>query len=235
VYLNKIIISTKYGDIEGDSKPEKVTLIGVPFEENQPYLKELELIIEKENKSKEFFKIKTEGYSFSLYLVNILEGNADQILITGQSGGSGMYSVARLYRYKNKKLKLILNDEILSDKLSCTAKYLDGYKVEVICAEANKKYIIDIKNNYSGYLDTIYDKQGNLISHITPSVSFINTIYPIIIPYNDYYSLQIQQRIIGISNSDTLGVIQTIINMDDNDKINILVQSLLVLGQEIQE
>lgn len=235
MYRKTVIISTQYGDIDGDSKLEKVTLVGISYEENEPYMEELQLIIEKEDKSKEIFNIKAGGYSFNLFLGNIIQGKSDQILITGQSGGSGMYAVTRLYKYKIKKLKLIFDDELLSSKLSCSAKYLEEYKVEVICSEVNNKHIIDIKDNYPENLDPIYDNQGNLISDIEPSVSGVNTLYPIIIPYNDYYSLQIQQRIIGVSNSDSLGVIQTIINIDDNDKINILVQSLLILGQDIQK
>jgi hypothetical protein len=234
LYRNTVIISTQYGDIDGDSKIEKVTLVGIPYEENEPYMEELQLIIEKEDKSKEFFNIKAGGYSFNLFLGNIIQGKSDQILITGQSGGSGMYAVTRLYKYKNKRLKLIFNDEVLSSKLICYARYLKGFKVEVICKEANKKHIIDIKNNSQENLAPIYDNQGNIISNIEPSVSGVNSIYPIMIPYSDYYSLQIQQRIIGVNNADNLGVIQTIINIDTSDNIDILVQSLLILGENIE-
>ena len=48
---------------------------------------------------------------------------------------------------------------------------------------------------------------------IQPMITAVNTIYPIQQPYENYYSLQIQQRIIGVNNADLLGLIQSVIQV----------------------
>ena len=48
-----------------------------------------------------------------------------------------------------------------------------------------------------------------------PTVTAINTIYPIMQPYDNFYSLQTQQRIIGANNSDVLGLIQSVIQVTE--------------------
>jgi len=48
---------------------------------------------------------------------------------------------------------------------------------------------------------------------VQPMITAVNTIYPIQQPYENYYSLQIQQRIIGANNADLLGLIQSVIQL----------------------
>jgi len=56
-------------------------------------------------------------------------------------------------------------------------------------------------------------------------------VFVIVIDYNNYYSLQIQQRIVGVSNGDLLGAIQSVIEIDDNGKIYIKEQYLLLFDR----
>lgn len=227
-----VILNTRYGDVDGDSKPEKVTLVGTPFDENSVYIQNLQLIIEHSTNPIQTFNIYVDGYVFNLALVDVFKNNIDQIIITGQYGGSGGFAIFRLYEYKDSKLKLILTDETLSNQINCYATYEKNKTVSARCLETNKLYTIDISNNPKIYLDLIYDKNGSVIKDLTPIVSDVNTVYPILAPYNNFYSLQVQQRIIGISNSDTLGVIQSIIEVNEQGKIEIKEQYLISFGVE---
>lgn len=227
MYRNNIILSTRFGDLDGDLKSEKVTLIGSVEKDSSAYINSLQLVIQKNN-SNEIFNINMEGYQFNVYLVNILKGNSDQILITGQYGGTGGYCVFRLYKYKYNKLKLMLDNESLAKALNCSAKYLKDYKVEIECIENNQKYIIDISKNFKGYLDLAYNDDKNPIEGMSPTTSAPNTIYPIIVGDDNHYTLQIQQRIVGVSNSDLLGAIQSVIEVGENNKLSIKSQYLLL-------
>lgn len=213
MYRDDVVISTQFADINGDLKPEKVTLFGIPDGYDSPFMKSLKLIVESDT-SKTIFPINMQGYQFNLVLANVLPGQTKQILITGQYGGTGGYAVFNMYEYKNDKLKLLLDDSTLANKLNCTASYLDNYKVEISCLNPENKYTIDISNNFKGYLDLIYDKNGIASKSESPIISAPNTIYPIITPYNDFSSLQVQQRIVGVSNGDILGAIQSVIQFD---------------------
>ncbi|MGL5330730.1 MAG: hypothetical protein ACRDD7_15790 [Peptostreptococcaceae bacterium] len=227
---DELIISSLYGNIDEDLKCEKVTLVGIHQDEDMPYVTSLKLIIENENK-KLIFKIDMEGYQFNLFLGDFLNINSEQILISGQYGGSGGHAIFRLYKFKNNKLKLILDDEKLSKQLNCNAKFLDDYKLNVSCETTNKDYTIDISKNFKRYLDLVYDN-GKALEGAHPTISLPNTIYPIKISYNNYYYLQIQQRIIGVSNGDILGGIQSVIEVNEKEKISIKEQYFLLIDRD---
>lgn len=226
-----IILSTKYGDINGDYNLEKVTLIGYPLEEGVGFISKLELLIEGEN-LKESFKIQEEGYEFKLFLINTTNNNIDKILIIGDYGGSGGYIISNLYKYKENKLKFIFSNKTFKDKYIYESIFLPDYKAVVISKENKKKYIIDIKNKGREYLDLIYDKDGNILPYINPEVSSINSIFPIQLTFNNYYSLLVYQRIIGVVNSDTLGWIQTTIDIYDDGNIKTIYQYIGLYGDD---
>ncbi|MGL4336845.1 MAG: hypothetical protein ACRCST_08110 [Turicibacter sp.] len=229
-----IIISTAFGDVDHDLFCEKVTLSGELEENDSQYMNKIQLTILKHDNKKNVFDLDIEGYQFHLFLGNFSDDKKNQILITGESGGSGGYAIARLYQVEGNQLKVLLDEESIAKQLTYQATYLKGGGARVICEETKKKYIIDIRKNFSNYLALVYDKQGNILPEITPDVSFPNTIYPILLPYKDYYSLQVQQRIIGVSNADTLGAIQTVIEVAKNHEINLEYQYLLEFGQEVK-
>ncbi|MEG2984723.1 MAG: hypothetical protein RR835_08480 [Peptostreptococcaceae bacterium] len=230
---SKIVLSTKYGDINGDSYPEKITLVGTPFDENSVYIQNLQLIIEHKSTAIQTFNIPINGYVFNLALVDVLKNNFEQMIITGQYGGSGGFAIFRLYEYKDDKLNLILSDETLSNQINCYGTYEKNKTISISCLETNKLYTIDIKNNPKVYLDLIYDENGNIVKNLTPIISDVNTVYPILAPYNKFYSLQVQQRIIGISNSDTLGILQSIIEVNKKGKISIKEQYVIKFVLEL--
>ena len=111
--------------------------------------------------------------------------------------------------------------------------FLKDGLAEIIPEKGNKKFTINISRHYEGCLDLIYDNEGNVLPNVSPSISNVNTVYPILQPYNNYYTLQVQQRIVGVSNSDTLGFIQSIVNVNENDKIDIIRQDILLFGTDI--
>lgn len=229
----EVVLSTEYGDVNGDLKLEKVTLIGYSLEENGTFISKLDLIIEGEG-IKDRFRIDEEGYGFKLFLINTNNDKIDKILITGDYGGSGGFAIADLYKYKDNKIKLIFNNKIFNQKYKYEAIFLKNYKVEVKSTETDKKYIIDISDKDKEYLSLIYDKDGNILPYANPEVSYMNAIYPIQLSFNDYYSFLVYQRIIGVTNADTLGWIQTTIDISDEGNIKTIYQYLLLYGEDIK-
>ena len=78
------LLEVKYIDIDGDSKIEKISLIGHISDENSSYIQSLELVIEKYNTINKVFKIPFTGYSPKLFICNLFESYKNQILIIGQ-------------------------------------------------------------------------------------------------------------------------------------------------------
>ncbi len=96
----------------------------------------------------------------------------------------------------------------------------------------NRKYIIDISAKPRIYLDLVYDNNGKVKENITPIVSAINAAYPIQSIYKESYSLFIRQRIIGINNADTLGVMESFVYLNDNN-INVVDMGAFIFGEKL--
>jgi hypothetical protein len=223
----KVVLFTRYGDIDGDLKHEKVTLVGIPIAENSVCMKNLQIIIEKEHMPKQTFSIPGSGCNFNLFLGNILKGAIYQIVITGKYCDPGEFGIIQVYKYKDGKLELILDDESLSIQINCYASYEKNYKVLVSCIETNECYTMDISKIFKDYLNLIYDENGNVYHNITPIVSDVNSVYPVLDQSGNFFNLYTKQHIIGVYDSHTLGFIQSVIEVYENGKIIIKTQNLI--------
>ncbi len=73
---------------------------------------------------------------------------------------------------------------------------------------------------------------GKIKDNITPTISAINGAYPIQTIYKESYSLFIRQRIIGVNNADTLGVMESFVYLTDND-IDVVDMGAFIFGEKI--
>ena len=223
----KVVLFTRYGDIDGDLKPEKVTLVGVPIDENSIYMNNLQIVIEKEHVLKQTYSIPGSGCNFNLFLGNILKGTKYQIVITGKYFDPGEFGIIKVYKYKDGKLELILDDESLSIQINCYATYEKDCKTLVTCIENNKCYTLDISKTSKDYLNLIYDENGNVYNTMIPIVSDVHSVYPVLNQSKNFFNLYTKQRIIGLYDSHTLGFIQSVIEVYENGRINIKDQYLI--------
>ena len=70
-----------------------------------------------------------------------------------------------------------------------------------------------------------YDDEGKVLPGVEAYVDAPNALFPIKDVDNSYYELLIQQRIVGVVNADTLGIIQTLCNFLDN-KFHVVTKGL---------
>ena len=205
-------ISIQYGDVDGDYNCEKIILFGTPYGPNQSYTQQLELLIHYMDDTKLRFELDLQGYGIHLFLGDFLNKNYSQILITGRTGGSGDYAILRLYCLENNKLKLILDEEDLLRKLVYQSGYINmNGTLEITCPASGQTFMLESRGGFNPY-----SSYGGVRQDMgQPTVTAINTIYPIMQPYDNFYSLQTQQRIIGANNSDVLGLIQSVIQVTE--------------------
>lgn len=203
------VIGIQYGDVDGDYKCEKIILMGIPYEEGSSFMSEVELIVHYMDDAKFKFKIDFSGYAINLFLGDFLQEGYDQILITGQSGGNGNYVLTRLYKFEQNRLKLVIDDEDLSNLLQYQTFYQNDGQIGVQSLATGAVFTLNVRGRR--LTSPGYNPMPQPFS--PPSVSTINTIYPIKQPYSNYYTLQLQQRIIGEVNADILGMMQTVIEL----------------------
>lgn len=205
--LDQAVLSIQFGDIDGDYNCEKVVLFGTPYSPNQPYIQQVELLIHYMDDLKLKFQLDLIGYDLQLFLGDFLKMNQNQILITGRTGGENDAVIVRLYTLEDNRLKLLLDEEDLAKKLTCQAGYINmNGMIGVTCPATGQTFMIDSRGPMTPYAGVRKDL-------IQPMITTLYTLYPVKQPYEKYYSLQIQQRIIGAHPSDVLGMIQTVIEL----------------------
>lgn len=227
------IIDTKVGNVTSAETKDKVVLMGRYPYQGSNYADNLQLIVQPEGTEKDIIiKIPYTGYAMQVFLGDFTGDGKDEVMVRGAFGGSGGYEIAVIYTYQEGKLAEIFNQDAFNMDYYCKAEYIENYKVDIVCG--NKHYTINIADRPKVYLDMVYTQEGKVKPYTEPIVSALNSAYPIKVIYNPSYSLLVQQRIIGVANADTLGAIQTMVDLKDGQP-KIVSKDLLTFGEEVDE
>lgn len=227
----KKILDIKHGHILGSMELDTVYIKGDTLSEASGYAENMELVIlEGKSSTERTIELKDiAGYNFTVFLGDFTGDKKDDILIRGLYGGSAGLSYNLLYSYNNGNYNLIFDGAKFIEDYPCNAEYENNYKVKVSSIKLNTSYLIDISKEDKLYLDLIYDKDGIFKKNVTPIVYDISAVNPVDYGLWKYYGLVISQRIIGQSNADTLGILETLIRWDQG-KFRILSQGVEVSG-----
>lgn len=220
---NKVIIDSLSANIVDENSQDKAILVGVFPYENSSYSQNLELVINPEVGYPVKIELPYSGYDMQLFCGDFTNDGKDEIMVRGSFGGSGGFEIGVIYKLDNNEIKEIFNQDDISKNNPCTATFKDNYKVHVSCGE--KKYSINLATRPKDYLELAYDKYGKVLPGVQAYVDAPNSLFPIKDVDNSYYELLIQQRIIGIVNADTLGIIQTVCSFL-NSEFNVVTKGL---------
>lgn len=220
---NKVIVDRLPANIVDKHSKDKAILVGVFPYENSSYSENLELVVNPEVGYPVKIQLPYSGYDMQLFCGDFTNDGRDEIMVRGSFGGSGGYEIGVIYKFDNNKIKEIFNQNDITKNNSCTAKFKDNYKVHVNCGE--KKYSINLSTRPKDYLELAYNNDGKVLPGVQANVDAPNALFPIKDVDNSYYELLVQQRIVGLVNADTLGIIQTICNFL-NDKFTVVTKGL---------
>lgn len=226
------VIDIKSGNIYGKGKEETVILKGDYLNEDSNYVERITIVIKDENNNIEEYPLKFNGYNIKVFLGKFSSDNSDDIYIYGETGISEGYGICLIYKYNNGKIIEIFNSEDFSEKHKCTSRYLDGYKIEILCESYERKYILDIINGDKNYLRQIYDRDGNVQTNENPSVLYVNKVDLIYNLEDELINLLVYQNIISVNNSNILGKIHSLISLKNNE-IKILDKYIANSGGDI--
>ncbi|MEW9080676.1 hypothetical protein [Terrisporobacter glycolicus] len=235
----KVIIDAAYGSITNKYADDKVILVGEFPDEKSNYANSLQLVIDRENDLPLTINVPYDGCNMQLFVGDFTGDRIDNIMIRGEynntlvdkNGHNNLinYELGVIYKYENEKLIEIFNMEKYKNNNLPYAKFKNNYRTSVYCNK--KKYLIDLSTRSKEYLNGIYDENKKVKTNLIPTVDNPSGIFPIKEVFNDCYNLLIYQKIVGINNSDVIGTIETLINLNDN-KINIIYEGLLSFPYE---
>lgn len=229
---NQSIIDVEVGNILGQYTRDKVILVGHYLYKDSSYVENVDIVINPEESGTPIVtKIPYTGYNLELFIGDFNGDERDEIMVRGAYGGSGGYAIAAIYEYKDEHLVEIFNPDMFSEKYKFTAKYLDGYKALVQSVTLKEKYIFDISKTPEIYLNMIYDENGKVTGVEEPVISAINGAYPIKIVFKKNYFLFIRQKVVGVSNADRIGYIESFVNLLNNH-IKVVEMGAYQLGEK---
>lgn len=230
----KVIIDVAYGSITNKYSDDSVVLVGEFHDEKSNHANSLQLVINRENDLPITVNVPYNGYNMQLFVGDFTGDKIDNIMIRGEyenpqiykDGNDNLisYELGVIYKYESEKLIEIFNmKKYKNNNLAC-AKFKSNYRTSVSCGK--KKYLIDLSTRPKEYLNKIYDEDKRVKTNLKPTLDNPSEIFPMKVVFSDCYNLLIYQRIVGINNSDVIGTIETLINLNNN-KINIIYEGLL--------
>lgn len=205
------IIDYKRGDITGDGVKDYVYIVSSLYNKglNKHYL------VLKEGSSNKVLRYALEdnNYNFQVNLEHYRDKDKLDILVRSIGECFGGCVSGKIFTYEGGELKEIFNTENFFKENKISAIYKDDYKVEILNFERNKKYLVDIKDNFKYYLDFVYTKDGK----VREGKERINISG--VWGCNSYYamgsktaSLSIVQQVIGQATTDILCLIESTLN-----------------------
>ncbi|WP_138754464.1 VCBS repeat-containing protein [Paenibacillus sinopodophylli] len=232
-YRSITLLDMKQGDVNGDGIMDNVYLYG-----NKPngiFADNITLIIQ-DGHSNQFTTVNLQnnaGYNPRLFLGDFSKDNVKDIFVSIDSGGSGGYGIFYIYSFKNNVLSEMFDFEKYNNKYKFNVNYEDFYKVSVGSPQLDVLFTIDISYKGYDYLSQYYDENGKLKQPIKGEVLALGALYPIVTNENRMgYDLLALQRIIGTSNSDTLGYVENLITWNGS-KFTSSRLSVAILGTKL--
>jgi hypothetical protein len=221
--LNVALLDMKQGDVTGDGIIDYVYLYGNKLDETEIFADHITLVIQdgRSNQISTIHLQKNAGYNAKLFLGDFSKDNLFDILISIESGGSGGYGIFYIYSFRNNIPRLLFDFEKYNKSYTFQVNYEDFYKVSVGSPSQDLLFTLDISYKDYDYLSNLYDENGKLKQPIQGEVLAASDLNPIVTNQKSMsYDLLVFQRIIGISNSDTLGYIENLITWNGSQFIS---------------
>lgn len=211
---NIALIDMKQGDVTGDGIIDNVYLYGNKPEGTGIFADNITLVIQ-DGRSNQITTVNLQnnaGYNARLFLGDFSKDNILDILVSIDSGGSGGYGIFYIYSFRNNIPRQMFDVEKYNQDYKFNVNYEDLYKVSVGSPPLDVLFTIDISNKGYDYLSQYYYENGKLKQPIKGEALALGALYPIVTNEKSMsYDLLAFQRIIGTSNSDTLGYVENLL------------------------
>ncbi|WML39861.1 hypothetical protein RCG19_22280 [Neobacillus sp. OS1-2] len=198
-----ITISEEKADISGDDIDEVILLKGIPYQDDDSYLKEIYLEIAGSNGKVITFPLES-GSKASLQLTDLNHDGIKDLYASVLTGGSGGIVNNYLYSLKN----FVHNNLTIPEPLEMDAKFLNGYKAEIKLLQTDKTYLFDLKDRKKYYKKLGFYYKGKLNEPTELSVNPYSSLKPFQLKDGNM-GLKGIQRVTGVANADTIALVET--------------------------
>ncbi|MED3551898.1 hypothetical protein [Cytobacillus praedii] len=183
-------------DVTGDGKDDLIEIRGIPYEEGQQFLKEIQLRISASN-GQEYKTDLDGGYNPQVQFVDLNHDNVKDMYVSIDTGGSGGISNHYLYTLKDFKI----TDLTVPDPLVINGQFHNGYKASITIQETGKSVTFDLRNRGMDYEKSGLFINGKLSEPTELMVDGYSSLKPVIFNAENY-GLTGVQAISGAYHAD---------------------------------
>jgi hypothetical protein len=232
---NRYLLDIKTGDVNGDGILDKVYLYGKKPDGPTGIFADSITVTVKDGQTNKMTTVTPEfnaGYNARLFLGDFTNDKIDDIKVSIDTGGSGGYGYFYIYSFKNNRFDEIFNFDSYNREYKYKVDYADLYKVNISNVMLNKLFILDISYKGYDYLSEYYyvNENGKLKKPVQGEVLALSELVPIInSDKNNIHSFDLLafQRIIGTSNSDTLGYIENLLSWNGQRFVSLRMSAVI--------
>lgn len=201
---NKVMmVSKETADITGDGKPDEIRLQGLPYQDEESYLKEIFIEIGASNG--ETYKLPLEsGAKAAQQLIDLNNDGLEDVFVSVSTGGSGGIVLNYLYSLKD----FVVTDLTVPEPLELETHFLDGYKAEILINATGKSYRFNLKDRKKYYKKMGLYVKGKLNEPTELMVNAFSSMEPIALK-DGKLGLKGVQRVTGIANADTIAYVES--------------------------
>lgn len=208
--FDKEVINFAQEDVTGDGIPDNIYLVGNrPRPEMPFYVEDVGLRVVSDGRVYEIDFPYGNGYGPVLFVGDLTHDGISDILVNIFASGDGGFLTSYAYSFANEQPTLLADSKTFNDLQRGTVIYQDNYRVRIETLRPPRVYTIDISDRGPDYLNEIYNSDGTLIRPTEGTLLGLITLHPVDFDVNGEYNLSTVQRAIGLSNLDTLGLLET--------------------------
>ena len=208
--FDKEVINFAQEDVTGDGIPDNIYLVGNrPRPEMPFYVEDVGLRVVSDGRVYEIDFPYGNGYGPVLFVGDLTHDGISDILVNIFASGDGGFLTSYAYTFANEQPTLLADSKTFNDLQRGTVIYQDNYRVRIETLRPPRVYTIDISDRGPDYLNEIYNPDGTLIRPTEGTLLGLITLHPVDFDVNGEYNLSTVQRAIGLSNLDTLGLLET--------------------------
>lgn len=198
-----VTISKHESDVTGDGINETIELKGIPYENDEGYLKEIFIdIFTSDDKQ---YQIPLEsGAKASLKLVDLNQDGVKDLFSNVLTGENGSMTLNYLHTLKGSTIKEL----VIPEPLEIASSFENGYKAKITIDQIGKTYVFDLKDRKKYYKKLGLYYKGRLNEPTELTVNSFTHLKPIRL--NDgKIGLKGIQRVTGISNGDNVAYVES--------------------------
>lgn len=211
------VITSVQADVSGDGTADTISLIGDRDISNAAFIRNITLVIEDGSTGQTATTSFPDnaGYNPRLFIGDFTGDSVPEIFISIDSGGSGGFGFYYIYSYKNKVLRKLFDREDFNRLFKYRVDFRNGCKVAVYSEYFRKTYIIDVSSRVDFYQEEgVYNRNCRLLKPTEGFVPGLNNLYPLSTDMPNRYNLLALQRVIGLFGADTLGILETTLQLE---------------------